>query len=349
MSDSSPIKSDLAAAVGNTPLIKLRGASEATGCTILGKAEFMNPGQSVKDRAALFIIQDAIAKGDLKPGGTIVEGTAGNTGIGLALVGASMGFKTVIVIPETQSQEKKDMLRLAGAELVQVPAAPYRNPNNFVRYSERLAKALARTTNEGVIWANQFDNVANRQAHMETTGPEIWDQTEGKVDGFICAVGSGGTLAGVAAVLQPKGVKIGLADPDGASLHNYYTKGELVMSEGSSINEGIGQIRITKNLEGLKPDFSYNIHDSEALPIVFDIMEHEGLCLGGSSGVNVGGAMRMAKDMGPGHTIVTILCDYGTRYQSKLYNPDFLREKGLPIPGWLDRPAVDIPTVFEDV
>jgi cysteine synthase A len=349
MSDSSPIKSDLTAAVGNTPLIKLRGASEATGCTILGKAEFMNPGQSVKDRAALFIIQDAIAKGDLKPGGTIVEGTAGNTGIGLALVGASMGFKTVIVIPETQSQEKKDMLRLAGAELVQVPAAPYRNPNNFVRYSERLAKALARTTNEGVIWANQFDNVANRQAHMETTGPEIWDQTEGKVDGFICAVGSGGTLAGVAAVLQPKGVKIGLADPDGASLHNYYTKGELVMSEGSSINEGIGQIRITKNLEGLKPDFSYNIHDSEALPIVFDIMEHEGLCLGGSSGVNVGGAMRMAKDMGPGHTIVTILCDYGTRYQSKLYNPDFLREKGLPIPGWLDRPAVDIPTVFEDV
>jgi cysteine synthase A len=349
MSDSSPIKSDLAAAVGNTPLIKLRGASEATGCTILGKAEFMNPGQSVKDRAALFIIQDAIAKGDLKPGGTIVEGTAGNTGIGLALVGASMGFKTVIVIPETQSQEKKDMLRLAGAELVQVPAAPYRNPNNFVRYSERLAKALARTTNEGVIWANQFDNVANRQAHMETTGPEIWDQTEGKVDGFICAVGSGGTLAGVAVVLQPKGVKIGLADPDGASLHNYYTKGELVMSEGSSINEGIGQIRITKNLEGLKPDFSYNIHDSEALPIVFDIMEHEGLCLGGSSGVNVGGAMRMAKDMGPGHTIVTILCDYGTRYQSKLYNPDFLREKGLPIPGWLDRPAVDIPTVFEDV
>lgn len=349
MSDSSPIKSDLAAAVGNTPLIKLRGASEATGCTILGKAEFMNPGQSVKDRAALFIIQDAIAKGDLKPGGTIVEGTAGNTGIGLALVGASMGFKTVIVIPETQSQEKKDMLRLAGAELVQVPAAPYRNPNNFVRYSERLAKALARTTNEGVIWSNQFDNVANRQAHMETTGPEIWDQTGGKVDGFICAVGSGGTLAGVAAVLQPKGVKIGLADPDGASLHNYYTKGELVMSEGSSINEGIGQIRITKNLEGLKPDFSYNIHDSEALPIVFDIMEHEGLCLGGSSGVNVGGAMRMAKDMGPGHTIVTILCDYGTRYQSKLYNPDFLREKGLPIPGWLDRPAVDIPTVFEDV
>ena len=349
MSSFAPIKSDLAAAVGNTPLIKLRGASEATGCTILGKAELMNPGQSVKDRAALFIIQDAVAKGLLKPGGTIVEGTAGNTGIGLALVGASMGFKTVIVIPETQSEEKKDMLRLAGAELVQVPAAPYRNPNNFVRYSERLAKALERTTNEGVIWANQFDNVANRQAHIETTGPEIWDQTDGKVDGFICAVGSGGTLAGVAAALQPKGVKIGLADPDGASLYNYYTKGELVMSEGSSINEGIGQIRITKNLEGMTPDFNYNIHDAEALPVVFDIMENEGLCLGGSSGVNVAGAMRMARDMGPGHTIVTILCDYGTRYQSKLYNPAFLKEKGLPVPSWLERAPADIPSVFEDV
>ncbi len=349
MPTSAPIKSDLAASVGNTPLIKLQGASEATGCTILGKAEFMNPGQSVKDRAALFIIQDAIAKGQLKPGGTIVEGTAGNTGIGLALVGASMGFKTVIVIPETQSEEKKDMLRLAGAELVQVPAAPYRNPNNFVRYSERLANALARQTNEGVIWANQFDNVANRQAHIETTGPEIWDQTDGNVDGFICAVGSGGTLAGVAQVLQPKGVKIGLADPDGASLHNYYTNGELVMSEGSSINEGIGQIRITKNLEGLKPDYSYNIHDSEALPVVFDILEKEGLCLGGSSGVNVAGAMRMARDLGPGHTIVTILCDYGTRYQSKLYNPAFLREKGLPVPAWLDQAPADLPSVFEDV
>ena len=243
------MNSDLAESIGNTPLIKLRGASEATGCTILGKAEFMNPGQSVKDRAALFIIKDAIANGTLKPGGTIVEGTAGNTGIGLALVGASMGFKTVIVMPETQSEEKKEMLRLAGAELVQVPAVPYRNPNNFVRYSERLANELARNTNEGVIWANQFDNTANRQAHVETTGPEIWEQTDGKVDGFICAVGSGGTLAGVAQVLQPKGVKIGIADPDGASLHNYYTKGELAMSEGSSINEGIGQIRITKNLE----------------------------------------------------------------------------------------------------
>lgn len=343
------VVSDLAEAIGNTPLMRLKAASEATGCEILGKAEFMNPGQSVKDRAALFIIKDAIAKGLLKPGGTIVEGTAGNTGIGLALVGASMGFKTVIVIPETQSQEKKDMLRLAGAELVQVPAAPYRNPNNFVRYSERLAHELARSTNEGVIWANQFDNVANRQAHVETTAPEIWEQTDGKVDGFICAVGSGGTLAGVAEVLQPKGVKIGIADPDGASLHNFYTKGELVMSEGSSINEGIGQIRITKNLEGFTPDFSYNIHDAEALPIVFDLLEHEGLCLGGSSGINIAGAIRLARDMGPGHTIVTILCDYGTRYQSKLFNPEFLREKGLPTPRWLARAPASIPGVFEDV
>ncbi|MGB7318889.1 MAG: cysteine synthase A [Planktotalea sp.] len=343
------VAQDLAQAIGNTPLIKLKAASEATGCTILGKAEFMNPGQSVKDRAALSIIQDAVARGDLKPGGTIVEGTAGNTGIGLALVGASMGFKTVIVIPETQSQEKKDMLRLAGAELVQVPAAPYRNPNNFVRYSERLAKELARTTNEGVIWANQFDNVANRQAHIDTTGPEIWEQTGGKVDGFICAVGSGGTLAGIGMVLQPKGVKIGLADPDGASLYNYYTNGELVMSEGGSIAEGIGQVRITKNLEGFTPDMSYNIPDREALPQVFDLLEHEGLCLGASSGVNVAGAIRMARDMGPGHTIVTILCDFGTRYQSKLFNPEFLREKGLPVPEWLDRAPASIPGVFEDV
>jgi cysteine synthase A len=339
---------DLEHAVGNTPLIKLRGASAQTGCDIYGKAEFMNPGQSVKDRAALFIIRDAIARGDLKPGGTIVEGTAGNTGIGLALVGASMGFKSVIVIPETQSEEKKQMLRLAGAELVQVPAAPYRNPNNFIRYSERLAKQLARTTNEGVIWANQFDNTANRQAHVETTGPEIWTQTDGKVDGFICAVGSGGTLVGTAMALQPKGVKIGLADPDGAALYSYYTKGELAM-EGGSIAEGIGQVRITKNLEGFKPDFAYNIPDTEALPLVFDMLEHEGLCLGASSGVNIAGAMRMARDMGSGHTIVTILCDYGTRYQSKLFNPTFLREKGLPVPHWLDRTPLDIPTVFEDV
>ncbi len=341
------VASDLAQAIGNTPLIRLRKASEETGCDIYGKAEFMNPGQSVKDRAALFIIRDAIEKGTLKPGGTIVEGTAGNTGIGLALVGASMGFKTVIVIPETQSQEKKDMLRLAGAELVQVPAAPYRNPNNFVRYSERLAAELSRTTNEGVIWANQFDNVANRQAHIETTGPEIWDQTGGKVDGFCCAVGSGGTLAGIGMALQPKGVKIALADPDGAALHSYYTTGALE-AEGSSIAEGIGQVRITKNLEGFTPDFSYNISDAEALPIVFDLLQHEGLCLGASSGVNVAGAIRLAREMGPGNTIVTILCDFGTRYQSKLFNPDFLREKGLPVPGWLDRAPQSIPGVFED-
>jgi cysteine synthase A len=347
MTTISPVKPDLAAAVGNTPLIRLKAASEATGCEILGKAEFMNPGQSVKDRAALYIIRDAVARGELKPGGTIVEGTAGNTGIGLALVGASMGFRTVIVIPETQSQEKKDMLRLAGAELVQVPAAPYRNPNNYVRYSGRLAEELAKTDPNGVIWANQFDNVANRQAHVETTGPEIWEQTGGKVDGFICAVGSGGTIAGVAMALQPKGVKIGLADPDGAALHSFYTEGVL-KAQGDSITEGIGQGRITANLDGFRPDFSYNIPDAEALPIVFDLLAHEGLVLGGSSGINIAGAIRMAREMGPGHTIVTILCDYGTRYQSKLFNPDFLRAKGLPVPGWLDRGPASIPGVFED-
>jgi cysteine synthase A len=339
---------DLAAAIGNTPLIKLRRASEETGCTILGKAEFMNPGQSVKDRAALYIIKDAVDKGLLKPGGTIVEGTAGNTGIGLALVGASMGFKTVIVIPETQSQEKKDMLRLAGAELVQVPAAPYKNPNNYVRYSGRLAAELAKTEPNGAIWANQFDNIANRRAHVETTAPEIWSQTDGKVDGFICAVGSGGTLAGCAEYLQPKGVKIGLADPLGAALYSFYTTGTLA-SEGGSISEGIGQGRITENLKGFTPDHSYQITDEEALPIVFDLMKHEGLCLGGSSGVNIAGAIRLARDMGPGHTIVTILCDYGTRYQSKLYNPEFLKSKGLPVPDWLDRAPASIPGVFEDV
>ena len=341
------IHSDLAAAIGNTPLIRLNKLSDLTGCEILGKAEFMNPGQSVKDRAALYIIRDAVARGLLGPGGTIVEGTAGNTGIGLALVGASMGYRTVIVMPETQSQEKKDMIRLAGAELIQVPAAPYRNPNNYVRYSGRLAEALAKTEPNGAIWANQFDNTANRQAHIEMTGPEIWDQTGGRVDGFICAVGSGGTLAGVVMALKPKGVKIGLADPDGAALYNFYTSGEL-RAEGSSISEGIGQGRITANLEGFRPDFAYNIPDAEALPIVFDTLAEEGICLGGSSGVNLAGAVRMAREMGPGHTIVTILCDYGTRYQSKLYNPDFLREKGLPVPAWLDRPAADIPAVFED-
>ncbi|MFN3207884.1 MAG: cysteine synthase A [Roseovarius sp.] len=341
------IAKDLADAVGNTPLIKLRKASEETGCDIYGKAEFLNPGQSVKDRAALWIIRDAIARGELKPGGTIVEGTAGNTGIGLALVGASMGFKTVIVIPETQSQEKKDMLTLAGAELVQVPAAPYTNLNNFVHYSERLAKKLAESAENGVIWANQFDNTANRQAHIDTTGPEIWEQTGGKVDGFICACGSGGTLAGVAMALQSKGVKIGLADPMGAKLYSYYTTGELE-AEGSSIAEGIGQARITANLEGLKPDFAYQVPDEEALPVVFDLLEHEGLCMGASTGVNVAGAMRMARDMGPGHTIVTVLCDYGTRYQSKLFNPEFLREKGLPTPGWLSEAPRSIPGVFAE-
>ncbi|QUJ77694.1 cysteine synthase A [Sulfitobacter albidus] len=340
------VSPDLEHAVGNTPLIKLRAASEATGCDIYGKAEFMNPGQSVKDRAALFIIRDAIARGDLKPGGTIVEGTAGNTGIGLALVGASMGFKTVIVIPETQSDEKKQMLRLAGAELVEVPAAPYSNPNNYIRYSERLAKTLARSSNEGVIWANQFDNTANRQAHIETTAPEVWEQTGGKLDGFVCAIGTGGTLAGMGMALQPRGVKVALADPGGSGMTKIYTGED---PGGNSITEGIGQGRVTKNLEGFTPDAVYRIPDEEALPIVFDLLADEGLCLGGSSGVNVGGAMRMAREMGPGHTIVTILCDYGTRYQSKLFNPAFLREKGLPVPDFLDRAAADIPSVFEDV
>lgn len=342
------IARDLAEAVGNTPLIRLRRVSEETGCEILGKAEFMNPGQSVKDRAALYIIRDAITKGMLQPGGTIVEGTAGNTGIGLALVGASMGFKTVIVIPETQSEEKKDMLRLAGAELVQVPAAPYRNPNNFVRYSERLANELAKTEPHGAIWANQFDNVANRQAHVETTGPEIWAQTEGKVDGFVSAVGSGGTLAGVAEALQPEGVKIALADPMGAALYSYYTTGELV-TEGGSIAEGIGQVRITENLKGFKPDFSYQVPDEEALPYVFDLLRDEGLVMGGSTAINIAGAVRLARDLGPGHTIVTVLCDYGTRYQSKLFNPAFLKDKNLPVPAWMTRGPVSIPGVFEDV
>ena len=343
----SNIYTDLAAAVGNTPLIRLNAASEATGCEILGKAEFMNPGQSVKDRAALYIIKAAVASGDLRPGGTIVEGTAGNTGIGLALVGASMGFRTVIVIPETQSQEKKDMLRLAGAELVEVPAAPYKNPNNYVRYSGRLAQELAKTEPNGAIWANQFDNTANRQAHIETTGPEIWAQTQGKLDGFICAAGSGGTVAGMGMYLQPKGVKVGLADPDGAALHSFYTTGVLA-SDGGSISEGIGQGRITKNLEGFTPDMSYNIPDAEALPYVFDLLRNEGLVLGGSSGINIAGAVRMAHDLGPGHRIVTILCDYGTRYQSKLFNPDFLRSKGLAVPEWMET-SRDIQTVYEPV
>ena len=336
---------DLSEAVGHTPLIRLNKASELTGCEILGKAEFMNPGQSVKDRAALFIIRDAMEKGLLEPGGTIVEGTAGNTGIGLALVGASLGFKTIIVIPETQSQEKKDMIRLAGAELVQVPAVPYANPNNYVHYSGRLAAEIAKTAPHGAIWAQQFDNVANRQAHIETTGPEIWDQTGGKVDGFICAAGSGGTVAGVAAALQPKGVKVGLADPEGAGLYKLYTGQE---NPGNSITEGIGQGRITANLEGFTPDFTCRVPDAEALPIIFDLLADEGLVMGGSTGVNIAGAIRMAKEMGPGHTIVTVLCDYGNRYQSKLFNPEFLKSKDLPVPDWLDRAPMDLPTVFED-
>ena len=325
-------------AIGNTPLITLRRASADTRWTILGKAEFMNPGQSVKDRAALFIIEDAVKNGLLRTGGVIVEGTAGNTGIGLALVGNAMGFRSVIVIPDTQSQEKKDTLRLCGAELVEVPAVPFANPNNYVKVSGRLASELARTEKHGAIWANQFDNVANRDGHFRTTGPEIWKQTDGKVDGFICAVGTGGTLGGVALALKErnKNIKIGLADPKGAALYSYYTTGTL-KAEGSSITEGIGQGRITKNLEGVPVDVAYQIPDEEAVPVIFDLLEHEGLCLGGSSGINVAGAIRLAKQLGPGHTIVTVLCDYGTRYQSRLFNPDFLRSKGLPVPQWLER------------
>lgn len=340
---------DVLTLIGNTPLVRLNHASESTGCEIWGKAEFLNPGQSVKDRAALYIIRDAVARGDLGPGGTIVEGTAGNTGIGLALVANAMGFKSVIVIPETQSQEKKDAIRLAGAELIEVPANPYRNPNNYVKVSGRLAEKLAGELPGGAIWANQFDNVANRQAHAEGTGPEIFDQTNGKIDGFICAVGSGGTLGGVALALKErnKDIKIGLADPEGAALYAYYANGEL-KSNGGSITEGIGQGRITANLTDLEVDMPFQIPDSEALPVIFDLLEHEGLCLGGSSGINIAGAMRMAREMGPGHTIVTVLCDYGNRYQSKLFNPEFLRSKHLPVPAWLERaPSVDIDSVID--
>jgi len=343
------IRDGIVNAIGHTPLIRLKQASELTGCTILGKAEFMNPGQSVKDRAALFIIEDAVRKGQLRPGGVIVEGTAGNTGIGLALVGNALGYRSVIVIPETQSQEKKDALLIAGAELVEVPAVPYSNPNNYVKLSGRLAADLARSEPNGAVWANQFDNVANRQGHVETTGPEIWEQTGHKVDGFVCAVGTGGTLAGVAIALKArnKNVRIALADPKGAALYSYYTTGVL-KSEGSSITEGIGQGRITKNLEDAPIDAAYQIPDEEALPIIFDLLAHEGLCLGGSSGINVAGAIRLARELGPGHTIVTILADYGTRYQSKLFNPEFLRQKGLPLPAWMERrPSVRPP--FEKV
>jgi cysteine synthase A len=333
-------------AIGNTPLIKLRRASEMTGCTILGKAEFMNPGGSVKDRAALAIIKDAMASGALREGGVIVEGTAGNTGIGLGMVGSALGFRTVIVIPETQTQEKKDMLRLVGAELVEVPAAPYSNPNNYVRYSGRLAEALAKTEAKGAVWANQFDNVANRRGHYETTGPEIYSDTDGKIDGFVCSVGSGGTLGGVALALKERNraIKIALADPMGAALYEFYVHGVL-KSEGSSITEGIGQSRITANLAGAPIDLAFQIPDEEALPIVFDLAEEEGLLLGGSSGINVAGAIRLAKAMGPGHTIVTILADSGVRYASKMFNPAFLRSKNLPVPAWLERKGA-APAVF---
>jgi cysteine synthase A len=340
---------DLISAIGNTPLIRLNRVSELTGCEIWGKAEFLNPGQSVKDRAALYIIRDAERRGALKPGGTIVEGTAGNTGIGLTLVANALGYRSVIVIPDTQSQEKKDALRLYGAELLEVPARPYKNINNYIKVSGRLAEKLDGELKGGAIWANQFDNVANRQAHVETTGPEIFSDTDGKVDGFICAVGSGGTLGGVAMALKERDprIKIGLADPEGAALYSYYTTGEL-KSEGNSITEGIGQGRITANLKDLQVDMAYRIPDSEALPYVFDLLEHEGLCLGGSSAINIAGAVRMARELGPGKTIVTVLCDYGNRYQSKLFNPAFLKAKNLPVPGWLERePTIDIAQIFE--
>jgi len=324
------IRDGFVGAIGNTPLIRLRGPSQATGCEILGKAEFLNPGGSVKDRAALYILLDAEKRGLLGPGGTVVEGTAGNTGIGLALVGNARGYRTVIVIPETQSEEKKAMLRLCGAELREVPAVPYKNPANYVHVSERLAKEM------GAFWANQWDNTANRDAHIATTGPEIWAQTGGKVDGFTCAIGTGGTLAGVAMFLKQKNpnIKIAVADPEGAAMYSWFKRGELE-SEGSSITEGIGQGRVTKNLEGAPVDDAYRISDAEALPWIFELLKDEGLCLGGSSGINVAGAIRLAQDLGPGHTVVTILADSGTRYQSKLFNPAFLKEKGLPCPGWL--------------
>lgn len=332
------IRGDVTEAIGRTPLIRLRRASEETGCDILGKAEFMNPGQSVKDRTALFIVREAIERGLLRPGGVVVDGTAGNTGIGLAVVANALGLRTVIVIPDTQSQEKKDTLRLLNAELVEVPAVPYANPNNYVKVSGRIAERLAQTEPNGAVWANQFDNVANREAHVRTTGPEIWRQTQGRVDGFICAVGTGGTLAGVAAALRERkpSVAIGIADPMGAALYSYYTTGVL-QSSGNSISEGIGQGRITQNLEGLSVDVAFQIPDREGVGIVFDLLEREGLCIGLSTGINVAGAIRLARHLGPGHTIVTILADCGTRYQSRLFNPDFLRAKGLPVPHWLER------------
>ena len=342
--------SSIVGAIGNTPLIKLRRASEATGCTVLGKAEFMNPGQSVKDRAALWIVNEAAASGALKPGGIVVEGTAGNTGIGLTVVANALGYMTVIVIPQTQSQEKKDTLRLLGAHLIEVPAVPFKNPNNYVRYAARLAQTLNRDNPGSAVFANQFDNVANRQAHIDTTAQEIWDQTGGKIDGFVCAVGSGGTLGGVSLGLKAKrsGITIALADPPGSALYAHYTRGEL-KAEGTSITEGIGQGRITANLEGVIVDRAYQIPDVESVASVFQLLSEEGLCLGASSGVNVAAATRLAHDLGPGHTVVTILCDSGTRYQSKLFNPEFLATKGLPVPEWLANPPGNLPTVFEPV
>ena len=343
------IKKDVVDAIGNTPLIRLNRASDLTGCEILGKAEFMNPGQSVKDRAALYIIRDAVRRGQLQPGGIIVEGTAGNTGIGLAVVGNALGYRTVIVIPDTQSEEKKDALRLLGANLIEVPAVPYKNPNNYVKVSGRIAEQLAKTEAHGAIWANQFDNVANRQAHIEGTGQEIWRQTNGRIDGFTCSVGTGGTLAGVGIALKEHRarVRIAAADPLGASIYSWVKTGEL-HAHGTSITEGIGQGRVTANLEGAPIDDAYEISDEEALPIIFDLLEHEGLCMGGSSGINIAGAIRMAKEMGKGHTIVTVLGDYGTRYQSKLFNPDFLRSKGLPVPNWLVAGQRPITVPFEE-
>jgi cysteine synthase A len=332
------IREDFTDTVGNTPLIKLKKASELTGCTILGKAEFLNPGGSVKDRAAKYIILDAEERGDLKPGGVIVEGTAGNTGIGLALVGNSRGYRTVIVIPETQSDEKKDMLRLCGVELREVPAVPFKDPNNYVRVSERLAQELAESEPNGVLYANQWDNTSNRNAHVRSTGPEIWDQTDGTVDGFTCAIGTGGTIAGTSEFLKSKNkdIRTAVADPMGSAMYEYFKNGEL-KSDGGSITEGIGQGRITGNIDGAMIDDAYQVHDRDALPLIFDLLKDEGLCLGGSSGINIAGAVRMAQDLGPGHTIVTVLCDYGTRYMSKLFNSAFLREKELPVPDWLDR------------
>ena len=331
--------------IGNTPLIRLNRASELTGCEIYGKAEFLNPGQSVKDRAALAIVKDALARKSLRPGGVIVEGTAGNTGIGLTLVANALGFRSVIVIPETQTPEKKDTLRMYGAELIEVPAVPYKNPNNYVKISGRIADQLAKSDPNGAIWANQFDNVANRQGHIETTAPEIWRQTDGKIDGFICSVGTGGTLAGVSMGLKEKNkdIVIALADPMGSAIYSFYKCGEF-KAEGGSITEGIGQGRETENLKGAPIDMPFQITDEEAMPVAYDLLQHEGMCVGSSSGINVAGAIRLARELGPGHTIVTMLCDYGTRYASKMFNVAFLRSKNLPVPEWLERgPSIDVP------